>query len=464
MTASIEKSTRLTEVRRDVLSWFAALLVVTLLVIAGQWRSGAWSAGYGAYPDEPSHFLGGLMVHDFLISGSRSPLAFARNYYLFQPYFAIGYWPPLFYVLEGLWMLVAGYSRISVMILSGAQSALVALLMFGAVRRWVRAEVALAIAGSFLVIPSVEWSSSRVMTDVCVVLLCLATTLAAGRYFETRAWRWAILTGVAASLALLTKYLALYVLLPPALLIMIDRRWDLIRSVRTWSIAVIIAILCGPWVLWSRKFALIGWDFQQVDLGQRALEIVAVLRADLGSVLAAMTVLTAFWILLHWGRLTAYSKRTARPAVSVCVIVLIYAGPSGIERRHFMPGYPGLLAVVALAIQWAGSKRRFWRELTVFALVALILARAATDKTESLPGSVVRTSGSRMLRADAAVGSDTCPRNYGRPNDRGIGERGVGAIANPADTAVQTAGAHELDRNSVSVACLRRAGSNLAFR
>jgi len=394
MTASIEKRARFAGVRRGVLWWLAALLIFTLLVAAGQWRSGAWSARYGAYPDESAHFVGGLMVHDYLLSGTRSPLTFARNYYLFQPYFAIGFWPPLFYVLEGFWMLLAGYSRISVMILSGGLSVLVALLMFAAVRQWVSGELALAIAASFLVIPSVEWSSSLVMTDICVVFFCLATTLAAGRYFETRAWVWAILTGVAASLALLTKYLALYVLLPPALLILIDRRWDLIRSARTWSIAGVIAILCGPWVFWSRKFALIGWDFQRVDLWRRVWDIVAVLRADLGNILIVTAVLAVLWALGHWKPLTDTQRLLCLQLP--CVAGFVYAGPSGIEGRHFMPGYPGLLAVIALAIQSTGSKRGHWRQpwpwrhLMVLVLAAVVVVRAATDKIEKLPGGVVR--------------------------------------------------------------------------
>jgi len=88
----------------------AAFLAFCLLV---QYVSGAWSAGFVAYPDEPSHFVGAAMFRDWLVSGQWfTPLEFARNYYDHYPYFAVGYWPPLFSVVTGLWMLVAGVGRV----------------------------------------------------------------------------------------------------------------------------------------------------------------------------------------------------------------------------------------------------------------------------------------------------------------------------------------------------------------
>jgi hypothetical protein len=384
----VEKSAPRARMKRDALWWLAAVLAVAVLVAAGQWRYGAWSAGYGAYPDEPAHFVGGLMVHDFLLSGTHYPLTFAKNYYLFQPYFAIGYWPPLFYLMEGGWMLVAGYSRTSMMILSGGLTAMLALLLFGAARRWMNAGMALAITGLFLAIPSVRWSSSVVMTDICVALFCLATTLAAGRYFETRAWKWVILTGLAASLALLTKYLSAFVLAPPVLLMLIDRRWDLIRSVRTWSIAGIVAVLCGPWIFLSRKFAFIGLDFHPESPWNRIVQCAEVLYTDLGGVLSILAVMAAFWVPLNWRRLNSAQRLLALQAP--CLAFMLIAGPTGIEVRYFLPGYPGLLVVIALALERAASKKNFARPLMTAAVVALVFARWAAYNSGPLPGETLR--------------------------------------------------------------------------
>jgi hypothetical protein len=52
-----------------------AFLVYCLVV---QQVSGAWSSGFVAYPDEPSHFVGAAMLRDWLVSGHWfAPLDFA---------------------------------------------------------------------------------------------------------------------------------------------------------------------------------------------------------------------------------------------------------------------------------------------------------------------------------------------------------------------------------------------------
>lgn len=71
-----------------------------------------------AYPDEPSHFVGAVLVRDWLVSGRWfAPLEFARNYYDHYPFFAVGYWPPLFSIVTGLWLLVAGVGRLQALLI-----------------------------------------------------------------------------------------------------------------------------------------------------------------------------------------------------------------------------------------------------------------------------------------------------------------------------------------------------------
>src|SRR5579864_1999865 len=90
----------------------AVVLGYWILVAAFQYFSGSANAAFGGYPDEPSHYLSGLMVRDYLVSHwPAQPLAYAANYYTHLPFIAVGYWPPLFYGLEGIWMTVFGYQR-----------------------------------------------------------------------------------------------------------------------------------------------------------------------------------------------------------------------------------------------------------------------------------------------------------------------------------------------------------------
>src|SRR5689334_23060800 len=79
---------------------FAVAISVTILL---QVLGGAWKAECGGYPDEPAHFMTGLMIRDYLVSGfHKSPIAFAEDYYLHYPKVAFGMWGPLLHICEAI--------------------------------------------------------------------------------------------------------------------------------------------------------------------------------------------------------------------------------------------------------------------------------------------------------------------------------------------------------------------------
>src|SRR5215472_8682387 len=71
----------------EVLLAFSVSLVTLRMV---QLASGAPQATFGAFGDEVAHFMGGVLVRDYLIHPFRNPLRFAQDYYVHFPYFAIG--------------------------------------------------------------------------------------------------------------------------------------------------------------------------------------------------------------------------------------------------------------------------------------------------------------------------------------------------------------------------------------
>src|SRR5947209_3781016 len=87
------------EDRGTVSSTRMTALAFTLLLgltIALQALGGAWKAEFSGYPDEPAHFVTGLMIRDYIASGfPGSPVKFAENYYLHYPKVAFGMWGPL---------------------------------------------------------------------------------------------------------------------------------------------------------------------------------------------------------------------------------------------------------------------------------------------------------------------------------------------------------------------------------
>ena len=376
------------------LSWVGPVLLVICLVALAQWRMNAWQASYGAYPDESSHFVGGLLVSDYLTSGwHSSPIQFARNYYLYQPYFAIGYWPPFYYVMEGFWMALFGHLRGSMMIYVGVISGAVGLLLFATVRRWAGSGWASLITATFLLLPSVQWSSSVVMTDMAVALLCLATTLAVGKYFDQADWRWALAAGILASIAMLTKYLATFALIAPVVLLVIDRRWDLLTKKQTWAMPLIVALFCGPWIWWSRQYLLIGVKgFKGSSYIDRVLEIIRVERQDFGLLLGSVALTASLWAYFHWRELSPLQRLLALHFP--CMALFLLVGQTGIEPRYFMPVYPGVLAMIPLA---AGSLGRRKSAMGLFAVILMVLL--FTQRAPGrLPSGLVRQVAQDLIR------------------------------------------------------------------
>ena len=51
-----------------ILRHAAVLLIISLVTLLLQWRSGAHSAAFGAEPDEASHYVTGVMIRDILLA------------------------------------------------------------------------------------------------------------------------------------------------------------------------------------------------------------------------------------------------------------------------------------------------------------------------------------------------------------------------------------------------------------
>ena len=66
---------------RSVKYWHicVAAVVYFLVCLFIQWRSSANLAAFGTYPDQPAHYVGGLLIRDYLTSGiARSPFVLRR--------------------------------------------------------------------------------------------------------------------------------------------------------------------------------------------------------------------------------------------------------------------------------------------------------------------------------------------------------------------------------------------------
>jgi hypothetical protein len=381
-----------------------ALLAVAVAVGVVQQYSDARQAGFGAHPDEASHFMSGLMIRDYLASGSGSPIAYAENYYLFHPYFAIGVWPPLFYGIEAGWMLLFGHGRASVIVLVGLIAAANALLVFGLVRRMGTVVLALSASILLLLAPSVRWSSGVVMTDLLVSLFVLTATIAFARFVEKPSWREGTLTGLAAGLAILSKYSAAFALVPPVLLILIDRRWRLLMDVRLWAGVVVFACTAGPWAYVSRRFTAVGFaGVQPGSPTSRLRDVIFYYVSDWGWLLSAGIVVATVWAFVRWRHLSPIVKLVALQ--TPCLVPFLILAPPDIEGRYVMLGYPGVVVLMAAAVVGVGARYPDRRKAVVAlgACGVLVFGLTKTSAYRPLPSDVGQRV-ARDLVASAGTG------------------------------------------------------------
>jgi 4-amino-4-deoxy-L-arabinose transferase-like glycosyltransferase len=213
-----------------------------------QYSAGAYNSDFSGYPDEPAHYVTGLMVHDWIVSGFPwPPIAYAENYYLHYPKVALGQWPPCFYVLQALWALMISPSRVSILLLMSVLMSLLALATARALAAEYGWRAGLPAGLLLVALPLNQASTQNVMADVPVALFIFCATLAFGRYLDSGEARHAALFGLLAVLAILTKGNALALVFVPPIAVIVSRRLSLVRRVSFWLPLVLVVVLCSPW-------------------------------------------------------------------------------------------------------------------------------------------------------------------------------------------------------------------------
>jgi hypothetical protein len=389
-----------------------ACVAYALTILLCQRIQGAPKAAFAGYPDEPSHYISGLLFHDYLASGfSMSPIRYATNYYIHVPFFAIGYWPPLFYAVEGLWMMLFGYSRSSelvfiALIVAGSSS-----LLFACLRVEFGNLVAFGSGLIFLFFPIVLWSSGLVMTDLLVTFLSFAAALAFARYLDSERI-WPLLAfSVLAAATILTKSSGAFLVIVPLAAVLVSRKGHLLRRLSFWGSPLVVAVLCTPWFLIARHLLGVGFEKYQkpgaiATLGQFGAEL-----------LANLVWLTPIVLIGAWRLLRVPKLNTGLAAVCLvqpaAVVAFLIVAPVGNEPRYLMPALPPLLVLAMYGVRtiadWVAPTRRM-----------LVMT-----------GSVVLLAGS--ILAFAASRLDPVPVDPFRPIAEFVIARGYSSVLVPAD-------------------------------
>jgi 4-amino-4-deoxy-L-arabinose transferase-like glycosyltransferase len=307
--------------------------------------AGAWRTPFVAYPDEPAHFVGSVMLHDWLLSGRPlQPVAFAWRYYEHYPFFAVGYWPPLFYVAAGIWFLLAGVGRWQALIVPAACAAGSAWLLFALVRRRAGPVAGFCAGLLYLSLPDVQQTTTMVMVDHFTAFLSLLVLLLSVQLLREPSLAGGIRCALACAAAVLSKYSALYVCALPFALALFSRRLDLWRKPAFWLQPAIVAAIVGPWAWWTAPLAAYGLPPGPHPLSpERPLLFLGGLLHMFPEPLLAPLAIGLVALLLFPSRWGGEELGTGLVAAGSVAFLLI--SPVGAEPRHLLVAAAALLVL-----------------------------------------------------------------------------------------------------------------------
>lgn len=342
-------------------------LVALLAALVIQWRCGAWQREFGFHPDESAHYVTGVMVSEYLRAGAQEhPLRFAEQYYVRYPRLALGHWPPLFSAVLGSWILVFGTEKLTIFLLLAllAASAALALYLLARLEGSIWLAAAAVVCWLLLQRQTQAWVSS-VMTEIPLALCCLAALLAYVRYLRTERWDAAVLFGLAASAALLTKGLGVALAFVPPVAAWAAGRTALLGRWSFWAPAGIVLALAGPW--YALQGSLIptafGGALERLSIARLAGldERVGFLLQSFGpaaGVLVVLALAAAF-----------FAGSVRRRCSALTAVLLAYAGgglllhfvlPESAEPRHLFHVIPAILALAVVGLHGVSTKLPPW--------------------------------------------------------------------------------------------------------
>jgi len=361
-----------------VVALSALFLLLCLLV---QHSTGAWNAAFTAYPDEPSHFISSVMIHDYFVSGmTTSPMSFARNYYNHYPFFAVGYWPPFYYLVTALSFLILGVGRAQALFVSALAAAGSASLLVILLRKRCGLVVAACSGFMFLSLPEVQHWFTAVMTDEMVVFFCLAAGVRLLIYLDRPTSFNAIFCGVCCACAVLTKYSGAYICVVPVAACILLRRFDVMKKPSFAVLYATFALVAGPWILATMKGIAVGLPAVQND--PIASRVASSLRFTLGVFPLPLMIFVLLGIVLLLV-FPAAQPATSRADLVILALLclgsfsLLIVSPVEPEPRYFL-GVAAALLALSLG-GWAAATNRTHSEPILSALaVVLTIAFMAT--------------------------------------------------------------------------------------
>jgi Dolichyl-phosphate-mannose-protein mannosyltransferase len=335
----------------------AGYLILLALAVAGQSLTHVYRSDLN-WADEGSHYVSGLMVHDYIADGvPGNPIGYAARYYTHFPKVGIGHWPPLYYVIEAAWFFLTGPGIRTALFLEAVFAAGVAAIVGAVVGRlggrsfgWI---AAVAASLATLAAPEMFLGMQGNMLDVPLAFVALLAMLAWARFLFDEDWRWPVGFGLAASAAIMIKGNGIALALVPPLSIALSNRFRLLRDWRFWLPAPIVAVLTVPWYLLTYKITAEGfnyhWGFHYVALAAPAYGWSVVGEIGIVGLLLAMLGALAALRLREW----CWRRALAGSALGFVIAGFLFHSvvPADIDGRYLTPLAPALVILAYLGVE-----------------------------------------------------------------------------------------------------------------
>lgn len=350
---------------------------------------GGWNSDLGGDPDEAAHAVTSLMVRDYLEAGwGQSPLAFANQYYADFPKVALGHYPPGFYLLAAVWLLPWASVQ-SLLILQCLLAAALAALTYRVASKLTSLPAAFMAGLLITLLPVSLKQNQLIMSDTLMVLLSVLAAVSWKDYLNRPSLRRAAGFGLLATAAILTKGSAMALCVIPPLTTILCGRWHLLKTVSWWFSAVPVAVLAGPWMLYSAKITAEGMI--HVPLREFVPAALAFYAHDLPRMIGILLTLFAIvGVALFLKTSRAQSRDTALSAAlgsmlagTLLIILLI---PAGLESRYLLPALPALLVAAMLAADRACQQLRQYHSLVLAAIVTVGIGENAKVPSKEVHG------------------------------------------------------------------------------
>jgi len=378
-----------------------------------QWKNGVHSAGFGFHPDEPAHYVTGLMVYKYLTTGvGTAPLPFAERFYAHYPAVAFGHWPPLFYVMQAAWCLAFGASRSSVLILIAALSGIISVILCLEISKKYGRFYGVTFAVLFLLLPIVQQHTGSIMAEVPLTLFTLGAVLLFASFMAAPEKNCAFAFAALLAAASLTKGDGWCMLALPITVFLVSRTH---RSMN-WKPMLLplfcFLACCVPITLSTLQMTRDGWDQQSPSLPffTHAFPTLAGFYLTiLGAPLLVLACLGIITTVREWFAARKQVENIDLCNVAVVIIVLVFHAvvPTSLEARKLFMAIPSLLMLASCGLSsimnWIPFPQRYPALRNALPVMLGVAAGTGFCSRPAFPPHANMSSAARSILSQAGL-------------------------------------------------------------